>query len=139
MVELSKYIDETRPSNGVSQLFDRMRSLWHSLSFVLLAGLPVSAEVRCRYNVTAPDKVSYYTCTELATRYSISLETFLLLNPLIDPDCTSIQAGESYCVAGSVVPTTEDGNCEPDSYVSCIGYSGGQCCNSETWKCGNTR
>ncbi|PVI03007.1 carbohydrate-binding module family 18 protein [Periconia macrospinosa] len=110
-----------------------------SLPLILLAILPVSAEVRCRYNATAPPTVSYYTCTALATKYDISIEKFFLLNPLLDPDCTSIQAGEPYCVAGNIVPTTTDGTCKPDSDTSCLGYSGGQCCNSQTWKCGNTK
>jgi hypothetical protein len=116
-----------------------MFSFYSSLLPVLLAIYPVSAEIHCRYNATAPEKVTYYTCTGLATKYSISAEKFFILNPLIDPDCTSIQAGESYCVAGSVIPTTADGTCKSESYVFCLGYSGGQCCNSETWKCGNTK
>ena len=116
-----------------------MITLWRSLPILLLAVLPVSAEVRCRYNVTAPEKVTYYSCTELAMKYGISIEKFFLLNPLLDPDCTSIQGGEPYCVAGTVVARTTDGTCKPESYVSCLGYSGGQCCNSETWKCGNTK
>ncbi|KAH7061724.1 keratin-associated protein 5-4 [Paraphoma chrysanthemicola] len=116
-----------------------MISFYRCLPAVLLAILPVSAEIRCRYNVTAPEKVTYYSCNELAIKYEISLEKFMLLNPLLDPDCTSIQAGETYCVAGSVVPTTTDGTCKPESGVSCAGYSGGQCCNAGTWKCGNTK
>ncbi|PSN70571.1 hypothetical protein BS50DRAFT_486562, partial [Corynespora cassiicola Philippines] len=90
-------------------------------------------------NATVPEKVTYYSCNELAIKYEISLEKFMLLNPLFDPDCTSIQAGETYCVAGSVVPTITDGTCKPELYISCVGYSGGQCCNSATWKCGNTK
>jgi hypothetical protein len=118
-----------------------MASLYRSLPLLLqlLAILPVSAEVRYRYNTTASPDVSYYTCTELATKYDISLEKFFLLNPLLDPDCTRIQAGEQYCVSDNVVPTSSDGTCKPDSGKSCLGYSGGQCCNSQTSKCGNTK
>jgi hypothetical protein len=118
-----------------------MASLYRSLPLLLqlLAILPVSAEVRCRCNATAPPEVSYYTYTELATKYQISLEKFFLLNSLLDPDCTSIQAGEQYRVSGNVVPTSSDGTCKPDSGKSCLGYSGGQCCNSQTWKCGNAK
>jgi hypothetical protein len=76
-----------------------MITFWRSLPIILLAVLPVSVEVRCRYNSIAPDKVTYYTCTELATKYGISVQQLFLLNPLLDPDCTSIQAGEPYCVA----------------------------------------
>jgi hypothetical protein len=77
-----------------------MASLYRSLPLLLqlLAILPVLAEVRCRYNATATPEVSYHTCTELATKYQISLEKLFLLNPVLDRDCTSIQAGEQYCV-----------------------------------------
>lgn len=106
---------------------------------VALLAVGVSAKVTCRYNATAPSTVSYYTCTEIAANYGISLEKFMLLNPLMDPDCTSIEADQQYCVAGTVVETTTDGTCKPESYVSCLGYAGGQCCNGETFKCGNTK
>ncbi|KAI5919333.1 hypothetical protein F4810DRAFT_714559 [Camillea tinctor] len=76
---------------------------------------------------------------DLAKKYGISLELFFLLNPLLDPDCSSIQAGKDYCVAGTVLDTTPDGTCGPNSGVSCLGYSGGQCCNSQTGICGGTR
>lgn len=105
---------------------------------LVLAASNVKAEVRCRYNATAPDPVSYYTCTELAERHEITLEHFFALNPLVDSDCSSIEAGERYCVAGTAAPTTTDGSCSPDSYVTCLGYSGGQCCNLETFRCGDT-
>ena len=69
-----------------------MASLYRSLPLLLqlLAILPVSAEFRCRYNATAPRMVSYYTCTELATKYEIILEKFFLLNPLLDPDLLTL-------------------------------------------------
>lgn len=109
------------------------------LPIVSLAVSQVPAEVRCRYNATSPNEVSYYTYTELATRYEITVNHFFLLNSLLDPDCTSIEAGKQYCVAGSVLSTLIDGSCAIGSDVSCLGYSGGQCCNLGTWKCGNTR
>jgi len=98
-----------------------------------------AAEVRCRFNTTAPTPVTYYTCTELALKYGITIEHFFMLNPLLDPDCSSIQSGNRYCVAGNVVPVSTDGSCKPEDYFTCLGYSGGQCCNSETWKCGQTK
>ncbi|KAF2123712.1 carbohydrate-binding module family 18 protein [Dothidotthia symphoricarpi CBS 119687] len=129
-----------RPTPQLCEFIPNNMKLTFWLTSPLLAVIPgVSAEVNCRYNVTAPEKVTYYTCTELANTYSISLGKFMLLNPLIDPDCTSIQGSEPYCVAGTVVATTPDGTCKPESYASCLGYTGGQCCNRETWKCGNTK
>ncbi|KAH8723453.1 hypothetical protein GQ44DRAFT_595731, partial [Phaeosphaeriaceae sp. PMI808] len=59
-------------------------------------------EVRCRFNATAPTPVSYYTCTELAQRYRITITQFFFLNPLLDPDCSSIQTGENYFTTGYV-------------------------------------
>ena len=69
-----------------------MASLYRSLPLLLqlLAILPVLAEVRCRYNATAPPMVSYYTCTELAKQYEIILEKFFLLNPLLDLDLVTL-------------------------------------------------
>ncbi|KAF2742347.1 carbohydrate-binding module family 18 protein [Sporormia fimetaria CBS 119925] len=116
-----------------------MASFWYQLPLILLSLSPALAEVRCRYNVTAPTPVTYYSCTEIANKQGISLDHFFLLNPLLDPDYTSIESGKAYCVSGTVVPTTTDGTCKPDQYVSCLGYAGGQCCNSTTWKCGNTQ
>lgn len=62
--------------------------------------LNASAEVNCRFNTTSPAAVGYYTCTELAERYRITIEKFFQLNPLLDPACSSIQAGNTYCAAG---------------------------------------
>ncbi|KAK7962895.1 uncharacterized protein PG986_003720 [Apiospora aurea] len=76
---------------------------------IWLCGQLTAAEVRCRYNATAPAEVSYYSCTEMADTYGISIAYFFLLNPLIDPDCSSIQAGKEYCVDGLVLPTSADG------------------------------
>lgn len=109
------------------------------LILVGLIALQAFAQVQCRFNATAPETVSYYTCTELAEKYRITIQQFLVLNPLLDPDCSSIQEGKQYCVAGNVVPTTTDGFCKPESYVTCLGYPGGQCCNSKTRKCGQAR
>jgi len=97
-----------------------------------------SARVNCRYNATAPGQVDYSSCSQLAQRYGISIDLFFRLNPLLDPDCSSLQGGKEYCVAGSVLDTTTDGTCGPSSPSSCLGYSGGQCCNSQTLRCGKT-
>ncbi|KAK8017687.1 carbohydrate-binding module family 18 protein [Apiospora rasikravindrae] len=76
------------------------------LPILLLLSSPAAAAVRCRYNATAPAPVSYYSCTAMAEKYGISRELFMDLNPLLDPDCSSIEAGRGYCVAGAVLDAT---------------------------------
>jgi hypothetical protein len=44
--------------------------------------------------------INYYTCTELAQDYGISVAKFFKLNPKVLPDCSNIQANTDYCVAG---------------------------------------
>jgi hypothetical protein len=57
-------------------------------------------ETVCRYEATTKSEVNYYTCHELAAKYSIILEKFFQLNPAIDKDCNNIQPNTVYCVAG---------------------------------------
>jgi hypothetical protein len=59
-----------------------------------------SGEINCRYEATTPSEVNYYTCHELATKYSITIEKFFQLNPAVDKDCNTIKPGTVYCVAG---------------------------------------
>ncbi|KAK0110010.1 hypothetical protein ONS95_002672 [Cadophora gregata] len=98
------------------------------------------AAIDCRYKADTRDNVNYYTCTELALRYQISTEQLFLFNPDLKTDCSNIKPNTKYCVAGvTAVTVTTDGFCGPNhGNASCRGYSGGQCCNSETWKCGNS-
>lgn len=60
----------------------------------------VPGQVVCRYTLTSPAEVSYYTCIELADRYDISIDKFFLLNPDLDRDCKTIEPNTDYCVAG---------------------------------------
>ena len=57
-------------------------------------------KINCRYAGTTSDDVNCCTCTQLATRYGISIETFFVLNPALDPDCSNIQPNSDYCVSG---------------------------------------
>ncbi|XP_014551476.1 hypothetical protein COCVIDRAFT_112817, partial [Bipolaris victoriae FI3] len=79
-----------------------------------------------------------YTCTEIAERYRITIDQFFLLNSLDYPNCLSIQAGEGYRIAGNVMPRSANGSCKPESLVTCLGYSGGQCCHSKKLKFGRS-
>jgi hypothetical protein len=61
---------------------------------------PGTGDVVCRFESTTRADVNYYTCTELALKYSITIEKFFLLNPLLDENCATIQPNTTYCVAG---------------------------------------
>ncbi|KAH6865254.1 hypothetical protein BKA58DRAFT_367397 [Alternaria rosae] len=96
-------------------------------------------QIVCRYTLTSPSEVNYYTCTELADRYDISIDKFFQLNPDLDRDCEAIKPNTDYCVAGFVdqIPAL-DGLCGPKhNNATCRGTKK-QCCNSETWICGDT-
>jgi hypothetical protein len=61
---------------------------------------PAPGDIVCRYESTTKSAVNYYTCTELALKYSITVEKFFLLNPSVDPDCDTIKPNTVYCVDG---------------------------------------
>ncbi|KAK1703501.1 hypothetical protein BDP67DRAFT_549741 [Colletotrichum lupini] len=77
-------------------------------------------EVNCRYWTDTPKDVSYYTCSELAQRYDMPSDLFFTLNPSLDRDCGNIKPQTEYCVSGFIEPIRA------------------QCCNSETWTCGDS-
>lgn len=57
-------------------------------------------EIVCRFDATTTSSVNYYTCQELAIKYSITVDKLLELNPTLDKDCDTIQPDTVYCVAG---------------------------------------
>lgn len=57
-------------------------------------------QVNCRYWTTTGADVNYYTCTQLADKYEIAVETFFALNPDVDAQCGNIQPNTQYCVDG---------------------------------------
>jgi len=57
-------------------------------------------DVVCRYETNTLSEVNYYTCTELALKYSITVKKFFELNPSVDKDCNTIKPDTKYCVAG---------------------------------------
>lgn len=77
-----------------------------SIAFALFAysanGAP--GDVVCRYETTTLAEVNYYTCTELALKYSITVEKFFELNPSVDKECDTIKPNTKYCVAGCKAP-----------------------------------
>ncbi|KAK1989604.1 hypothetical protein LX36DRAFT_648975 [Colletotrichum falcatum] len=105
----------------------------------IVLGAAKPGEVNCRYASQTGRDVNYYTCTQLAEKYEISVEKFFLINPTLEPDCSNIEPNTEYCVAGFIEPVrATDGVCGPASNnATCYGtYK--QCCNSETWTCGDT-
>ncbi|KAL7628811.1 hypothetical protein AAE478_000326 [Parahypoxylon ruwenzoriense] len=101
-------------------------------------------EIICRYDTTTGPDVNYYTCTQIADKYGISFEKLRDLNPVLDKDCKAIKPNTTYCVAGSAYEVHEplrawDGLCGPQhDNATCIGTTK-QCCNAETWQCGDTQ
>lgn len=57
-------------------------------------------QINCRYSARTSSSVNYYTCFQMATRYAISVDLLLQLNPTLDPDCANVEPKTDYCVAG---------------------------------------
>ncbi|KAF6824053.1 hypothetical protein CPLU01_11049 [Colletotrichum plurivorum] len=105
----------------------------------IVLGTAEPGEVNCRYARQTGKDVNYYKCTELAERYEITVEEFFVIDPGLKKDCSDIQPNTEYCVDGFIEPErASDGVCGPSSNgATCLGTDF-QCCNSETWKCGDT-
>ncbi|KAI1473178.1 carbohydrate-binding module family 50 [Daldinia caldariorum] len=97
-------------------------------------------EINCRYWGETDDEIDKDTCSYLSRRYQITIDKFFKLNPDLDQDCGNLRPYTEYCVDGFVEPVRAvDGFCgPPHNNATCLGASQGQCCNSETWMCGNT-
>ncbi|WYZ36505.1 hypothetical protein EsH8_II_000011 [Colletotrichum jinshuiense] len=96
-------------------------------------------KLNCRYWADTPEEVSYYTCSMLAQRYDLSNDIFFTLNPGLDKDCSNVKSQAEYCVSGFVEPVRVfDGLCGPShNNATCLGTNK-QCCNLETWTCGDS-
>ncbi|KFZ02329.1 hypothetical protein V500_00325 [Pseudogymnoascus sp. VKM F-4518 (FW-2643)] len=97
-------------------------------------------QVNCRYTgSTERFEVNHHTCALLAKRYGISDESFFKLNPGLQLDCGNIQADTDYCVRGFIEPLRAiDGLCgPPNKNATCLGTEF-QCCNANTFTCGNS-
>lgn len=64
-------------------------------------------DVNCRYSATTSATVNYYTCTQMATKYGITVDTFFTLNPTLELDCSNIQSKTEYCVDGCKLPLSQ--------------------------------
>ncbi|PMD31861.1 carbohydrate-binding module family 18 [Hyaloscypha variabilis F] len=102
-------------------------------------GKAETGQVNCRYPGGTCDDVDSCTCAQLAHKYQITLKKFFMLNPELDPDCGNIEPRTDYCVAGFIEPLRAfDGLCgPPNKNATCLGTAK-QCCNAETWTCGDS-
>lgn len=57
-------------------------------------------EINCRSWTQTYDNVGYWSCSQLADDFGITLDKFWLLNPKLAPDCEGIQPNTEYCVDG---------------------------------------
>lgn len=128
---------------------------------IISTGNVTVGEINCRYSALTGNDVNYYTCTQLADKYDISNEAFFKINPKLLPDCSNIQPDTLYCVRGCKFGLTrqlhqtlvsllmscfatvveplrsKDGFCGPHhDNATCLGTAK-QCCNAETWTCGD--
>lgn len=55
-------------------------------------------EVNCRSWAQTYDNVGYWSCSQLAEDFGITLDKFWTLNPTLAPDCKGIQPNTEYCV-----------------------------------------
>ncbi|KAH9863552.1 hypothetical protein J1614_009484, partial [Plenodomus biglobosus] len=95
-------------------------------------------EVVCRYTASTSDTVNYYICQELSDRYGISVNEFFTLNPTVKTACDNVKVHTEYCVRGYVQKAiSSDGFCGPSHADTTCLDTDKQCCNSDTWKCGN--
>ncbi|KAN0116990.1 carbohydrate-binding module family 18 [Hyaloscypha variabilis] len=111
-----------------------------TISPIITTGNISPGQVNCRYTGSTEGlDINYYTCTQLANQYGISIETFFTLNPGLHPDCGNIQPDTDYCVRGFIEPVRATaGLCGPlNNNATCLGTQF-QCCNAKTWTCGNS-
>ncbi|KAF2271267.1 uncharacterized protein EI97DRAFT_497345 [Westerdykella ornata] len=135
--------DECQPSTWASA--GRMRRAVVTPTAVASSSLTVAnvgtvepGQINCQYWATTKSSVNYYTCTDLAEKYGISVEVFFQLNPEVDAGCGNIQPKTKYRVEGFIEPPrATEGLCgPPNNNATCLGTEV-QCCNSETWTCGD--
>ncbi|KAM0407473.1 hypothetical protein ACHAPD_012142 [Fusarium lateritium] len=92
-------------------------STW-KLSSALSAG-----DINCRMSQVAGPKADANTCASMVKKWDITIEKFYDLNPRLNVP----EPLRAY-----------DGRCGPDhNNATCVGTDN-QCCNKNTWVCGDT-
>ncbi|CAF3497348.1 hypothetical protein FGSG_00029 [Fusarium graminearum PH-1] len=104
------------------------------------ARLMETGGINCRFSTKTGSKVSSDTCATIAKKYEITLDTFYELNPRLKSDCKNVLPDIRYCVEGFPEPIRAyNGLCgPPHSNATCVGTDK-QCCNKNTWTCGDTK
>ncbi|CEJ93721.1 hypothetical protein VHEMI09292 [[Torrubiella] hemipterigena] len=100
-----------------------------------------AGDINCRYSVMLERETTGDRCVALAKAAHISRSSDILkLNPDLHGDCANIKYNTGYCVEGFIEPLRAyDGKCgPPHKNATCRGVNAGQCCNSETWTCGDS-
>jgi hypothetical protein len=77
---------------------------WNTKRDIVPDQVVIPGQIVCRYTTFSGEEVNYYTCTEIANKYSILVEKFFKLNPDLDKDCKTIEPNTEYCVAGCEFP-----------------------------------
>ncbi|KAL3605126.1 hypothetical protein FPOAC2_00068 [Fusarium poae] len=95
--------------------------------------------INCRFSTKTGSKIDSETCATIAKEYEITVDTFYELNPRLKGDCKNILPNIRYCVEGFPEPIRAyNGLCgPPHSNATCVGTDK-QCCNKNTWMCGDT-
>lgn len=113
---------------------------------------------------TDVSRISHETadrCVALLRHTDINTEKLFLFNPVLGGDCSNIKYNTPYCTGGCKFNGVDkflltlqkkangsldleplrahDGLCgPPHNFATCWGTDRGDCCNSETWKCGDS-
>ncbi|OHE94308.1 hypothetical protein CORC01_10355 [Colletotrichum orchidophilum] len=96
-------------------------------------------DVVCRAWDTTEYEVNYYSCKEMADFWFADIDFFFTLNPGLERDCSNIQPNTEYCTDGWIEPLRDpEGRCGPQFGNASCAYGSLPCCNSQTWKCGET-
>ncbi|KAH7245072.1 hypothetical protein BKA59DRAFT_454143 [Fusarium tricinctum] len=105
-----------------------------------LKAVATSSGINCRMSEVTGSKVDAEACASMATKWDITVEKFYELNPRLNNDCKNIVPNIRYCVDGFPEPLrAHDGKCGPShNDATCVGTDK-QCCNKNTWTCGDTK
>ncbi|PQE07336.1 Chitin- type 1 protein [Rutstroemia sp. NJR-2017a WRK4] len=106
------------------------------ISPLITTGNITAGEINCRYVVaTEYMEINCSTCAKIAERYQTSLGAFFKLNPKLDFNCGNIRPHTDYFIEPL---RARDGLCGPlHKNATCLGTEF-QCCNGNTFTCGNT-
>ena len=94
----------TTTSNATTTTSSTISTATSNITSIISTGNVQPGQINCRYSASTYSDVNYYTCTQLADRYGITVQAFFTLNPKLDLDCSNIQPNSEYCIAGCKYP-----------------------------------